>query len=47
MYNIPILLIHTDKYSLKDREMIDAVGDNYMSGYSASYIDVDTYKKMS
>ena len=47
MYNIPILLIHTDKYSLKDKEMIDAVGDNYMSGYSASYIDVDTYKKMS
>lgn len=46
IYNIPIILINTNKYIKKDKTSIDSTGDNYINGYSASYIELDSYKRI-
>lgn len=46
IYNIPIILINTDKYKSKEKTYIDSTGDNYINGYSASYIELDSYKRI-
>lgn len=45
-YNLPIVLIKENRYNSKKKEMIDIEGDQYIDSYSASYLDIDTYKKM-